>query len=116
MGEWKRVQKVLNFATRIVTGIGRRDHVTPALAELGWLKVDDLIAESDKHAAAMRRLLYAPTPSELLRSRIVYRSDVSVRQSRATVSGQLQLPRVRTELAKRSFLSRATRAWNGMNS
>ena len=114
VGERKRVQKVINFAARIVTGIGRRDHVTPALAELGWLKVDDLIAESD--VAAMRRILCAPTPPELLRSRIEYRSDVSVRQSRATVSEQLQLPRVRTELAKRSFLSRATRAWNRMNS
>ena len=114
VGERKRVQKVINFAARIVTGIGRRDHVTPALAELGWLKVDDLIAESD--IAAMRRILCAPTPPELLRSRIEYRSDVSVRQSRATVSEQLQLPRVRTELAKRSFLSRATRAWNRMNS
>ena len=59
----QRVQKVLNFAARIVTGIGRRDHVTPALVELGWLKVDDLIAESD--VAAMRRILRAPTPPEL---------------------------------------------------
>ena len=88
VGEQKRVQKALNFATRIVTAIGRRD--TPA--ELGWLKVDDLIMESG--VAVMRRVLRASSPPEVLRSKIVCRSDVSVRclacrQARATVSGHL---------------------------
>ena len=31
-----RVQKVINFGARIVYGLGRRDHVTPALKELRW--------------------------------------------------------------------------------
>ena len=110
VGERRRVQKVINFAARVVTGLGRRDHVTPALAELGWPSVDGLIAESD--VAAMRRILHAPHAPELLRSKVMYRSDVSCRQSRATADGQLQIPRTRTELARRSFLSRAVRTWN----
>ena len=30
-----RVQKLINFGARIVSGLGRRDHVTPVLKELG---------------------------------------------------------------------------------
>ena len=112
-GERKRVQRVINFAARIVTGIGRRDHVTPALEQLGWLRVDDMITESD--VAVMRRLLYSPHVPGLLSGRVPRRSEVSARQSRGSVSGQLELPRVRTELARRSFLSRAVRAWNDLS-
>ena len=106
------MQKAINFAARVVTGIGRREHVTPALEELGWLKVDDLIADCD--IAAIRRILCSPHAPELLRSKILCRSEVSARQSRATQDGQLHLPRVRTELARRSFLFRATKTWNDL--
>ena len=50
-----RVQKVINFGARIVYGLGRRDHVTPALKELGWSTVDEMVRERD--IAVMRRLL-----------------------------------------------------------
>ena len=106
----QRVQKVINFGVRIVTGLGRRDHVTPALRELGWCKVDELITERD--IATVRHLINAPCASELLRERVVLRSEVSSRSTRATAAGQLQLPRVRTEFARRSSVYRAMHAWN----
>ena len=53
--------------------------------------------------SAMRRLIHSPHAPELLRSRVVPRAAVSARQSRAIAAGQLQLPRVRTELARHSF-------------
>ena len=31
-----RIQKAINFGVRIVTGLARRDHVSPALEALGW--------------------------------------------------------------------------------
>ena len=76
----QRVQKVINFGVRIVTGLGRRDHVTPALRELGWCKVDELITERD---IATVPLINAPCASELLRERVVLRSEVSSRSTRA---------------------------------
>ena len=106
----QRIQKVINFGVGIVVGLGRRDHVTPALRQPEWCKVDELIAERD--IAAMRHLINAPWASELLRERVVLRSDVSCRRTRATEDGQLQLPKVRTEFARRSFVFRATRTWN----
>ena len=104
----KRVQKAINFGARIVTGLGRREHVTPALLKLGWGRVDDI---REKHDVAMvRRLLATTDGSETLSARLMYRSELSTHCTRASDRGQLQLPRGRTEFARRSFLSRAIRA------
>ena len=106
----KRIQKTINFGARIVCGLSRREHVTPALQELGWGRVDDLIRDSD--LTIVRNLLSAPNSSEILRSKLILRSDESARCTRATERGQLQLPRVKTEFARNSFLFRASKHWN----
>jgi len=107
-----RVQKVINFGARIVTGLGRRDHVTPALLELGWGSVDDRLIEHDM--SVMRHLMTASNSSEILRDQIVSRSAISARRTRATDGGQLQLPRLDTTFAQRGFLYRAVSRWNEM--
>ena len=106
----KRVQKVINFGARVISGIGRREHITPVLLELGWGHVDDVLREND--IAIKHRLLTASNAPESLRSKLVLRSDESVRRTRATDTGQLQLPRVRSEFARRSFLFRAAKHYN----
>ena len=95
---------MINFGARIVTGLGRREHVTPVLRELGWGRVDDRLIEHDM--SVMRHLMTASNSSEILRDQIVTRSAVSARRTRATDGGQLQLPRVKTELARRGYLYR----------
>ena len=62
--------------------------------------------------AVVGQLLTSDSAPELLRSKLVLRSDKSVRSTRATERGQLQLPRVRTEFARRDFLVRASKHWN----
>ena len=104
------MRKAINFGVRIVTGLGRREHVTPSLRDLGWLSIEEMIAERD--IATMRRLITCPDAPEMLRRRVLARSDVSSRRTRASESGQAELPRVRTEFAKRSFLYRAVKALN----
>ena len=108
----QRVRKAINFGVRIVTGLGRRDHVTPSLRELGWPSIDDLITERD--IATVCHLTSCPDAPELLRCRGVERSDVSSRRTRASDRGQLELPRVQTEFAKRSFFYRAAKACNAI--
>ena len=108
----KRVQKAINFGARIVTGLNRREHITPALRSLGWGRVDDLLEKQD--ISMVRRLLTATDAPETLRGKLKYRSDLSAQRTRATDRGQLQVPRVRTEFARRSFASRAVRAWNSV--
>ena len=107
----ERLQKVINFAARIVFNLKRRDHVSAARSELGWQSVDDLIAACD--ITLIGRLLSREEAPEAIRNMIVYRSDVSSRETRASAAGVMELPQVQTELARRSFYCRAMRSWNG---
>ena len=35
-----RIQKTINFAARLVTGVRRGEHISPVLKSLGWTNVD----------------------------------------------------------------------------
>ena len=106
-----RVQKVINQAARIVTGSRRRDHVTPLLNQLEWQSVDSLILERD--ILTIHKLLYRPELSPVnIKRLLAYRSEVSLHRTRAVETGLLELPRVRSERARRFFTYRAPFAWN----
>ena len=62
----------------------------------------------------MHRLLSPSCEAHALTQQLLRRSEVSVRQTRAVMNGQLQLPRVRTEFARRGFMYRAISACNAM--
>ena len=106
------MQKVINFGARIVCNMRRHDRITPALSELGWCRVEDMITERD--LTIIRDLLSDTRAPELLRDNIIHRSSVSVRATRATADALLQLPRVRTEFARRAFMFRASKGWNAL--
>ena len=89
-----------------VTGV----HVSPLLKQLNWPTFDDLITERDV-AMIFRAMHHRPAP-DALRDTIVYRRDVTARDTRGALTGLLQPPRVRRELARRFFTYRATSAWN----
>ena len=40
-GNIKKLQSIQNLAVRIITGIKKYDHVTPALKQLNWLPVSE---------------------------------------------------------------------------
>ena len=104
-----RVQKAINFGARIVTGLSRYEHVTPALEALGWARFEAMLENRD---LAMIRRLISPDAPPALAQLIQRRSDVSLRCTRGTCAGQLELNRVRTERARRSFPFRAISSWN----
>ena len=106
----KRIQKIINYGARIVKGCRRHEHITPHLIELEWPKVDRLVSERD--LIMVHRLLNSENAPEYLSRLFQYREQVSVRDTRGSVAGLLQLPRVRTELARRSFNFRAATKWN----
>ena len=103
------MQKALNFGARIVTGLSRREHVTPALESLGWRRLDGMLEERD---AAMLHRVMSPGAPPALADLVRSRSEVSVRATRGVCAGQLELPRVRTERGKRTFPYRAVSVWN----
>ena len=106
----RRLQKCLNFGARIVAGLRYRDHVSGTLSDLGWRGIGEMVSERD--LCTMYKLVHDENAPELLRSRINRRSDVSSRATRAASAGHLELPRARTEFARRSFFVRAVKSWN----
>ena len=106
----KRVQKILNHCARVVFSVRKFEHVSPLLEELQWASVDRRVCKRD--IAMVHQLLNSLYSPQCLRNCISYRADVSARDTRAAATGQLQLPRVRTEVAKRFFAFRALSLWN----
>ena len=106
----KRLQKVLNFAVRIVVGLRKFDHVSDSRNQFTWGRLENIIDAQD--LSFVKHTLTNPNSSKLMREKLLSRADVSSRQTRATSGGMLQLPRVRTELGRRGFHFRAAAAWN----
>ena len=105
-----RIQKIINHCARIVTGARRYDHVSPLLAELEWSKFDELLHQRD--LAMLNKIMLSPYSSTSLKKCFRYRRSVSCRITRGAVGRSLELPRVHTETARRSFAFRAVSVWN----
>ena len=105
-----RVQKVLNFAARVVTGARRGDHVTPILEALGWLAVADLVTRRD--CLGVYRASKDPRAPAVIRALFTPRADISARTTRASSAGTLEMPGLRLNMSWRAFSYRAAAAWN----
>ena len=87
----------------IMCSLSQRDHITPALQELAWKCVDDLICDND--TAVVRHLMTSANAPEILRNKFVLRSDEPTRYTYTCDRERcLNLPRVRTVAF--SFFSR----------
>ena len=82
-------------------------------SELGWLTVDEMIAECD--AALLDKILTREEAPEAMTTSVTFRSDVKARATRSSEAAVLQLPLVKTELARRSFFYRAMSKWNSQD-
>ena len=109
-----RLQRILHFAARLVSGLRRYDHVGPALAALGWPSVTETVTRRD--AVNVYRALHVTAAPVTLKTMFRPRSAVTERQTRATAAGAavLQLPRLRLTTARRLFPYRAAASWNGL--
>ena len=109
-----RLQKIIHFAARLVSGLRKFDRITPALGALGWPNIGEVIARRD--AVNVHRALYAAGAPDSLRAMFRPRAAVSARATRAAAAGSavIDLPRVRLAVARRQFPYRAAAAWNGL--
>ena len=105
-----RIQKLINFGARIVTGTPMREHISPVLKSLGWPSVRDLVAHRD--CMGVFRALSESQAPLAVRSLFCRRADVSQRTTRATAAGELELPAFRLSLSRRAFSYRAASTWN----
>ena len=103
----KNIQKILNFAARIISGCRKYDHISPVLNQLGWLNAEELVQYSDLHI--LDKIIAIETPSSLA-SLIHFKHELLYRDTRQ--SNHIALPLPRNNHGKRTFLYRASKSFN----
>jgi len=111
-GQLHKIQKVINFAARVITGTRKFDHITPSLNSLGWPTIEAMVRHRDA-LKAFKALRDESSPSEI-RALFVPRSAVSTRTTRATDRGSLQLQKYDLTGTQRAFAYRAAVVWNNL--
>ena len=86
----KRIQNIINFAARVVSGARKHDHISSTVRSLGWDRIGDLVTRRDR--LLVFRALNDPLAPEAIRSLFISRSTVSQRVTRAKTYGALELP------------------------
>ena len=81
-GQLVKIQKLINLAARIVTGLKKHDHITQALNSLGWPKIETLVARRDA-VKVFKALREEGAPPEL-RAMFTPRAAVSTRGTHAS--------------------------------
>ena len=102
-----KLQRVQNALARTVLMTRKRDHITPVLANLHWLPVTARI--QFKIALLTFKTLTTHQPSYIDDLLQQHRSS---RQLRSSAHNLLEIPRMRTGFAQRSFTYSAPHIWN----
>lgn len=106
------LQRVQNAAARLITGIGRRDHVTPALQKLHWLPIPYRITY--KLCVLMHQVHTGRGPS-YLSNLVTATADLSSRQAlRSASSNRYEVPRTKLKFGERAFSFAGPSAWNSL--
>ena len=105
-----RIQKVINFGARIAMGVKRRESISPALTSLGWIRIEQLVRERD--LIKTYKIINNELSPTAIRGMFVPRSAVSLRTTRSTAAGALELQKCKLSSTQRSFRYRASASWN----
>ena len=103
----RKLQKIRNFAARILTGTRKYEHITPVLNDLRWLSVPAMLAFYD--AILTFKCLRGLAP-KYLSSSFNRRASVHGRNTRNKI--KLDIPAFNTAAGQRSFIYRAVKCWN----
>ena len=103
----QRLQKILNFGLRAVSGRRKFDHISDVRDELGWLTARQLYELQSLNLLHKIRTTEEP---QALASRLSTNSEFRSRNTRQ--DADLALPRVRTEAGKRRFLYSIAQRYN----
>ena len=96
--ELHRVQKLLNFCARVVSGRRKYDHVSDVLRDMGWLSASNLVLYH--RICSVRRIIETEQPTAIA-STLVSAAEHGHDTRRAS---RLRLPRIRTEAGRRQLV------------
>ena len=107
----RRIQKVVNFCARVVSGRKRCDHVSDVIQELGWMTARQLV---EYHTVNAVQTVVATGLPETIHCTIGARaSERHTHETRG--ASTLTLPRIRTEAGRRRLCYRGVRMLNAVN-
>ena len=104
-----KLQKVQNFAARIVSGKKKFDHITPSLIQLKWLPVSYMLRFRDTVMAF--KCIRGMAPPYLCR---MFETRSQIHNLNTRTNGKLDVPLYRTMTGQRSFSYRAVSIWNSL--
>ena len=104
-----KLQKVQNFAGRIISGTRKYDHITPVLKELKWLPVSSYLKYTLGVLAFKSVKGLAPC---YLCDKFKTRAFFHDRNTR--YKDKLNIPAYKSASGQRTFLYRATNLWNSL--
>ena len=107
--QMKRIQKVLNFAARVLSGRRRFDHISDVLNRLDWLTAEHLYLY--RGLILLKRMLATAEP-ESIAGDLVTRGDVHHRTTRN--ADHLVTPAIRSESGRRRFKHSVVTAFNAL--
>ena len=107
--ETARLQKLLNFGARVISGRRKYDHISDVLRDLKWLSAENLYRY---HSVALLKQILSFGQPEHLYSRLATRGDVHHRATRQ--ADRLDRPAIRTDSGRRRFLFGAVTEYNAL--
>ena len=107
----KKLQAVQNFACRIITQTKKFDHVTPALQQLNWLPVEQLLLY--RNTVLTYKCFNDCAPSYLCNFTFSKHSETHDYTTRNR--SLLNVPLFRIDSGQRTFYYRAVKIWNKLD-
>ena len=107
----EKLQKVQNFAARIITGTQKYEHITPILKQLNWLPVPDMLKYF--FGVLTFKCLNGLAPDYL---NSYFQERLSLHDRNTRNKQKLNIPAYRSAAGQRTFEYRAVSLWNSLPS
>ena len=104
-----RLQRILNFGARVISGRRKYDHISDVLRELNWLTAENLFMY---HSLTLLNKIRCISEPETLAHSLIARRNIHHHSTRQ--SDQLVTPQIRSESGKRRFLYSIVTKFNGL--
>ena len=109
--QMRKLQKIINFCARVVSGRRKFDHISDIVERLGWLNAKSLVQYHT--ACSLLKTLHTGAPAYVARTIGPPRNAVHNHATRR--SAELSLPRIRTEAGRRRLCYRGASLLNELD-
>ena len=108
-----RIQKILNYAAKVIFGRKKYDHVSDLMHRLRWLSAENLVTYHTM--CLLHKVRYHAEP-EVLAGGLATVAEARGRDAAVSTrqDSLLYVPRSRTEMGRRRFICRAPAALNAL--